>query len=578
MSSSASARLLFAIGMSILVLSTGCVRERYEASEVSAEVDLICPGDPSGLCDFSDDTTFSVGSAAVPITPTRYETWLDVDGNSDYQPGVDQFLDCGLDRLCPEDEGYPGPDEGEANDSFDALWLAGFQVGRPMQDAADDLWARATVFTQGETSIGIVSVDLVGFFYDEVLDVRATARAELGLDHVVVSSTHVHEAPDTMGIWGSNLARSGINPDFMSQVHLGIQDALREAQANAVPAAINAGSYSIDDDLWDGSGINNINIDTRPPHIVDRRVRTARFTAEATGESLGSWVNFANHPEGAGSSNLHATSDFAHTLRTTVEQGAEEGPLGALEGHSGPATYFQGACGGMMTPLRTDTIDLDGAVYSTNELAKAYAVGRVTGYHALQSMESDSRVDTPVLRFRTKTLLVPVENRGYHLLLNLGVIDRQGYNYDEDSLIDEGNQPDLMTEVSVIELGELSVLTLPGELLPELAIGGYDGSNTGPLQELSDPTDPYAPQLSEAPSGPYLEDLMPGSVHMIFGLANDEIGYFIPDYNYRVDESNPFLEEAPGSHYEETNSTGPSVTGLIVGTASALLEFIPPER
>ncbi|HCP47284.1 MAG TPA: hypothetical protein DIU15_14680 [Deltaproteobacteria bacterium] len=221
---------------------------------------------------------------------------------------------------------------------------------------------------------------------------------------------------------------------------------------------------------------------------------------------------------------------------------------------------------------------MDGSLYSTNELAKAYAVGRVTGYHALQSMESDTRVTAPLLRFRTKQLFVPVENRGYHLLLNLGVIDRQGYHYDEDSLIDERNQPDLLTEVSVIELGDLSILTLPGELLPELAIGGYDGSNTGPLQELYDPDDPYAPQISEAPEGPYLEDLMSGSVRMILGLANDEIGYFIPDYNYRLDEANPFIEEAPGEHYEETNSTGPSATNLIVGTASELLEFSPPER
>jgi len=517
-----------------------------------------------------------VGTAAVAITPTSWETWIDVDDDGSYRSGVDQFLDCGGDRLCPEDAGYPGPDKGEGNGLFEALWLAGFSMSRPMQSIADDIWARATVIEQGETRIGVVTLDLIGFFYDEVLVARQAAALESDLDHVIITSTHVHEAPDTMGIWGPNLARSGINPDFMSHVHLAIQDALAQANQDKVEAQAYQSSLRISDDQWEGTGINNINMDSRAPHITDPTLWTLRFEAVGSGETIATWINFANHPEASASRNLAMTSDFSHTLRETVEQGAAVGPDGALAGLGGVAQYLQGACGGMMTPLRVSTIDLDGTVYSEGSLEKAYAVGRVTGYHALQSILTEELVTDPYLSFRTRQLMLPVENEGYHLMLNLGIIDREGYNYDPTRLISKNNIPDVGTEISLFQLGNVSALTLPGELLPELAIGGYDGSNTGPLQQLISPESSNPPDLGNAPSGPYLRDLIPGENKMLLGLANDELGYFIPDYNYRLHEHQPYLDEAPGEHYEETNSLGPSATGMLLTAAGELMAFEPP--
>ncbi len=572
------------LGTILLVLlgvgASGCDGlgpQRYEEVLVAGHTDRICPGDPSGLCDFSDNFELRVGSAKVSITPTAWETWTDTNDNGEYDSGIDSYLDCGADRLCPEDGGYPGPDAGEANGEFEALWIAGFGNGRPLQDVADDTWARATVIEQGNTTLGLVSIDVVGFFYDEVHSIRAAAQLELGIDHVVVASTHVHEAPDTVGIWGPNLARTGQNADYMAQIHLAIGDALREAQTRAVAASAYAGTYRIGDEAWDGRGINAVNIDKRAPHIVDPSVQTLRFEATGSGETLATWVNFANHPEAAGDRNTSLTSDFAHTLRTTVEEGADQGPAGALAGAGGVATYWQGACGGMMTPLGVEVPDLDGNLYTESSLEKSYAVGRVTGYHALQALDGEQLIPEALLRFRTKELFLPVENATYHLALNLGVLARTGYNYDEDELIGTSNIPQLLTEVSVIELGNFAAITVPGELLPELLLGGYDGAFTGPLQPLVDEGATNPPDLDTAPAGPYLRDLMPGDFQMVLGLANDEIGYIIPDYNYALHPNSPYLSEAEGDHYEETNSVGPQTTSLVVGALTQLLAFEPPE-
>ena len=47
----------------------------------------------------------------------------------------------------------------------------------------------------------IVSVDLVGYFNNEVETIRSLIDPTQ-IDYVVVSSTHQHEGPDTLGIWG----------------------------------------------------------------------------------------------------------------------------------------------------------------------------------------------------------------------------------------------------------------------------------------------------------------------------------------------------------------------------------------
>ena len=115
--------------------------------------DLVCPGD----ADCPDaDGPLHAGAAAVTITPTCFEAWLDCgddglcpedegyiepdggEGNAEYDDRHEAFLDCGCDRLCPDDPDYPGKDEGEADGEFQAAWRAGFQNGRPAASVHDD--------------------------------------------------------------------------------------------------------------------------------------------------------------------------------------------------------------------------------------------------------------------------------------------------------------------------------------------------------------------------------------------------------------------------------------------------------
>jgi hypothetical protein len=69
---------------------------------------------------------------------------------------------------------------------------------------------------------------------------------------------------------------------------------------------------------------------------------------------------------------------------------------------------------------------------------------------------------------------------------------------------------------------------------------------------------------------------MPGEYKMVFGLANDELGYIIPDYNYILHDGQPYLDEAPGDHYEETNSLGVDARRIMLPALEALIAWRPP--
>jgi hypothetical protein len=50
---------------------------------------------------------------------------------------------------------------------------------------------------------------------------------------------------------------------------------------------------------------------------------------------------------------------------------------------------------------------------------------------------------------------------------------------------------------------------------------------------------------------------------LILGLANDEIGYIVPPSDFVLDGELPYVREAEGDHYEETNSLGPTTASCI---------------
>ena len=151
----------------------------------------------------------------------------------------------------------------------------------------------------------------------------------------------------------------------------------------------------------------------------------------------------------------------------------------------------------------------------------------------------------------------------FRLAFQLGLLARSVYDANGTQLAGfQGTVGFVKTQAVVLTLGALTLYSVPGELFPELAVGGYDGSRSFGATVV--PDDPLAPDLAAAPAPPYLHDLMPGRHRWAIGLGLDgsgpeELGRMVPPYDFKLNPGLPCLSEAEGDHYEETSSVGPEI-------------------
>lgn len=556
--------------LTLLTLLWAC-KDSPEDSATPWQPEVFCPGGPQECP--NNDGPLRAAAAAIDITPDCFEDWTDLDGSGDYSASRDSFEDCGCDRLCSEDEGYPGPDSGESDGAFQPIWMAGFGNGRAAQGVHDPLWARVIVLDQGETRLAMVAVDLVGFFNTDVKRVRDAMPAELEIDQLIINSTHTHEGPDSMGLWGQRIGLRGVNEDYMTEVRQRIIDGVAEATGRLEEVQSLTVGRTFPADQHE-RGQANVMRDSRDPIVITDEVGAA-ILRNAAGDTIATLVNWGSHPETLASENTLISSDFVEPLRRTVEEGSSWEAY-QRPGLGGTCIYLQGMVGGMMTPLGISVHDPDGNVWTDASFEKANALGQLIGEMALDAAEGGEVAVDPKLSFASMKVRLPVDNISFQAMFRLGVFERDLLGYDPDEDIDEENKPEVETEVGVVRLGPIGILTIPGELLPEVAIGGYDGSKVGTdLYTLIDPNNVAPPDLSQAPAGPYLREQIGSDHGWILGLANDELGYIIPAYDFVTDPEVPYLTEADGDHYEETNSLGPQTEPLLSGAAAQLLGWSP---
>lgn len=584
-----------------------------------------CPAGPG--CEQGNDGALLVGIASVKVTPRfekpRPDFLKDADGCNEVAPvaldgkkhcgalvdkaftedcGVDRrcpgdqgylapdadgserdgkpdfFFDCGRDQRCPADPGYPGPDAdgSEGDGKFQAAWMAGFGNTTPANGVHDDLLARAIVLQNGDVSIALVSVDAVGLFRDDVERMRERiAKRNQGVpDYVLVSSTHTHEGVDTMGQWGpvkALIPERGVDDAWFKEVLIeGVATAVSDAMTSARPAKVFSAQVKL------GEKTRQVISDTRDPFVSDDTVTALRFTEAKSGVVIGSLVGWGNHPETLSDVNNALSADFVWAVREGVENGVftKDGTLVA-KGLGGTCVYFSGAVGGMMTSLHAHPTSVDGDVPADRTYAKTKAVGDLIALAALEGLEAAAEEKAPNLAFGATTLTLPVDNEVFRLMTLPGVdiIRRALIGFDRLKPIAPDNVPTFRTEVSKVQLGGVRFLGVPGELLPELAVG-YDPAFAFGAPQL-DPMNPNPPNLANAPPPPYLKERLGGETPVILGLANDEIGYLVPAYDYVLHPTKPYSEEAAGDHYEETNSLGPQTTPLVLEALERLTEWEP---
>jgi hypothetical protein len=412
------------------------------------------------------------------------------------------------------------------------VYIAGFGQNRKATAVHDPLRARAAVVDDGKRKIAIVSLDLVSFFHPNVERVRC---ALCDFDHVLVSSTHNHQGPDTIGLWGPHPFKSGVDPAYIRMVEDRIIEAVQQADRARQPVTAEIGTASAPELLHD----------SREPYVKHDELVAIRFHREKSDTPAGIIVQWNCHPETLDSKNTEISGDFvAWTVRELHER------------YRCPVLYLTGTVGGLMTSLRVPIADEQGKALADGTFEKTERYGRAVGRLAVKALEKSRPVKLSPIQVRTRTVFLPLENKIYLLGRQLGVLERPAFVWKGDPSMAEpltgsaaGRTLALRTEVGWLRLGDLDIACIPGEIYPELVLG-----------KVQDPADAGA-DFPDAPVEPGIYAQLPGPHRMIVGLAGDEIGYIIPKRQW--DEKPPFCYGRPRPQYGESNSVGPETAPIL---------------
>ncbi|MBQ8495812.1 MAG: neutral/alkaline non-lysosomal ceramidase N-terminal domain-containing protein [Clostridia bacterium] len=386
-------------------------------------------------------------------------------------------------------------------DSDEPLYIAGYHSGWEITGVLDEQRAQAVWLDDGTTSLLLISVDCVGLSSATVAEIRNRLGdfvKQSGCDSVNVISTHTHAGLDTLGLWG-DIAMNGKNSDFMQTLIDGAVEAAQAAYANRTTGKL---TYTVTETA-------DLQEDSRDPQVYDKNLYQLRFVPDDAAKNAIRIWSFAAHAEALRSENTKVSRDYPGAVSDRLK--AETGD---------DLLYLPGAIGGLIMTPRMTPEPFDGE----QNLA-------VTGQRiaTVMQLKGRSRELQPEIAISRVTFDVALDNTLFRYYRFLGILENEvhrglfgGYT--------------MKTELTLIRLGDLTLALLPGELFPELVIGtGEDGDPTA-LRELA------------AEYG--VEELM------IIGLANDEIGYIVTPSDYVLDADLPYVQEAEGEHYEETNSVG----------------------
>lgn len=591
---------------------------------------LSCTSNPEVQLHFDRNSVFD----GVLTRPQGAEPFVDCGGKPGvFDPGIDQYADLNENGEFDGDPNNPRGlepfDDANGNSFFDAIWMGGFDNGRAANgiDEASPLVATAMVISKGFEFTVIVTLDSIGNVSTHLNGLRQRIADELGLDgssivspdvqHIIVSSLHDHQAPDTLGLWGPTAftlptvqaavsagllseddlgpfggvpARIGINFPYRNwvddQAVRAVQQAVEDLRRAEIRVATATAPMRPDAEVLNPDAADQtesfvversdefLMTDIRWPYIRDPEILAFQAVDTDSGNPIATLVNWTNHVEAMGSETNLLSADYAGYLRQRLETV-----------FGGTGIYIVGTVGGLQTPLRDSfvpIVDADGNLHRTDgstvpfadlyapvfagtgtvaavvsELAataqrstnsspqKAASLGRIVAEVAIGALQHVEPFDPVAFQVRAREVLVPIENPGFILLAQLGGLEgREVLVKGETDPGFVSDRPDqcglsgcIRETITLVDFGDFQFLTTPGELLPEYTIG---------RPRVGVPQDRELRFVRKAGDGSILDDfgvnefrpitglrtLRPGRPLFIFGLAQSELGYFIPQSDF----------------------------------------------
>lgn len=323
----------------------------------------------------------------------------------------------------------------------------------------DPVYASAAALADTQTGqvVIFVGVDSTGLLRPDIDDMHAAAQWALyeayGVfvegPRVVINATHAHSAPDVTGLWGPNTHPR--DEAYLAHVEAQVVAAAVQAYGNLTDAKLDwakTAAPNTDDDNFGGDD--------------EIYVLRARTPADQPIVLLTRWPA---HPTCYGNENNAISSDWVGPFRKLSE-----------EAHGGLSVFMQGPIGSVYPERGAPVVPCDGPAdlwpegFQDPDVTShqtATCVGRNVANVVAAALQGATPVAETGLAFGTATFEFHPTNLAFMALAKLGQIPIDYVDVKDPSA-------KMLSTVSWITVGDLDLLTMPGEAFPSFAAAGAD--------------------------------------------------------------------------------------------------------
>ena len=352
------------------------------------------------------------------------------------------------------------------------VFLAGFDPNRRATHVHDELWVRALALVLGDTRLLLACVDVIGLTRQHCLEIQQRLAQRWPDTALIVACTHTHHGPDTIGLWGPDQTRSGVDLNYLNHLKKVVADCCWGALHVLTPVTLRTATVAVP------AVVQNL----RDPAIVDDELTCLQWV-DRVDKVFATLLIYPCHPEALWRDNTAITADYADSLRRTVEAAT-----------GAPALFCVGALGGMLSPKVAE-----------HSFAAAETMGALLGNAAVTALQGQPSYTVSGLTHHQRAFTIPMANPIFQMAITQGLLPN--IVQADGTVLSEAN----LLRLQCAE-GDVLLATVPGELLPKLglalkaqmraagaataAIIGLANDELGyilPAEDFHFPADPFAP-------------------------------------------------------------------------------------